>query len=708
MTMLRILLPLLLVSTAYGQVSISPNFHVDQIGYRPNDRKIVVLSDPQSGYNASESYTPGATLEVVNAATQNLVYMGPATAWNGGATHGQSGDKCWWFDFSPVTTPGDYYVYDPANALCSYTFKIAPDVYNDALYYTQRVFYYQRCGVAKTTACAGADYDDTPCHVGALQDLNCRSVSNPVQATERDMSGGWHDAGDYNKYTNFTYVPVHFLLDAYEQAPSAFGDANNIPESGNGTPDVLDEVKFELDWLLKMQNADGSAVMKISTLGFNGGSPPSTDATQRYYSAAASSATRTVCSEFAHAAIVFRNLSDPLMQDFGDTLLVHAGLAWQWLTANTAYSNYNNETFSSANPEVSTTEQDARKFVAAVYLYAATANTIYRTYIDANYASIQPYSWTYWYPFEPVVQDAMLYYTTTAGATTATVNAIRNSCISSASNNNVDILPAYVAQTDPYMAYMKDQDYVWNNNEFKAEAGIIFANMNRYNLDSPNQTDYRNGAEGFIHYFHGVNPNGYCYLVNSDVFGADRPIMQIYHGWFGDGTIYDSTASYIGPPPGYLTCGANAFYNPDAAYTGPPISPPQNQPAQKCYKDWNTSWPENSWEVTEVGIYTEAAYIKLLSMYADTFSIPLNVPVAPIADTWNVTPNPANDFISVNGTAGENAELQIFDINGKLVLSQQVSSGQKVSVAELPAGVYLCEIRNNETTFGTQKISVTR
>lgn len=705
MTMMRIILPLLLAVNVYGQAASSLLIQLDQIGYRPNDRKVAVISDPQFGYNSTWAYTPTSTMQVVDVMS-NVVFSGPVTAWNGGATHAQSGDKCWWFDFSALTAPGTYRLYDPVLGTYSHTFEIATDVYNDALYHAQRVFYYQRCGTAKTAACAGNNYTDTPCHVAALQDMNCRSVSNPVQATERDMSGGWHDAGDYNKYTNFTYVPVHFLLDAYEQAPAVFGDANNIPESGNGTPDILDEVKYELDWLLKMQNADGSAIMKISTLGFNGGSPPSTDAPQRYYSAAASSATRTVCSEFAHAAIVFRQLNDPLMQDYGDTLLVHAELAWQWLTANTAYSNYNNETFSSANPEVSSTEQASRKFTAAVYLYAATGNATYRNFVDANYSNLQPYQWTYWYPFEPVVQDAMLCYTTTPGATAATVTAIRNSCISSVSNNNGDMLPAYTNQTDPYMAYMKDQDYVWNNNEFKCEAGIIFANMNRYALDAPNQTNYRNAAAGFVHYIHGCNPNNWCYLTQGTVFGGDRCISQIYHGWFGDGTVYDSV---LQPPPGYLSCGANYYYNPDAAYTGPPIEPPMNQPPQKCYRNWNTSWPENSWEVTEVGIYTEAAYIKLLSMYADTFSVITSAPQTATAGAWSISPNPASDFVYLSGVSDNATEFVMFDMSGKLVLAQTVyPGGERVSIAGIPAGVYLVMLRKNEEVVLTEKISITR
>lgn len=704
--MKKVLFLLLISTSLFSQSVIDTHFKIDQVGYRPNDRKIAVISDPQTGYNAPDPYTPGNSIEVRRVSDNVVVYSANPVAWNGGATHAQSGDKAWWFDFSSVTAVDNYYINDPANNKRSYAFRIAPDVYNDALYYACRMYYFQRCGAPKLTTHAGANYTDVACHSGALQDLDCRDVTNPVAATSRDLSGGWHDAGDYNKYTNFTLAPVHYLLDAYEQNPAAFGDANNIPESGNSTPDVLDELKWELDWLLKMQNADGSALMKVSTQGFTGGSPPSTDTPQRLYGGPASSATRTVCSEFAHAAIVFRSLSDPTMQDYGDTLLAHAELAWNWLLANTAYSYYANTGFSSANPEVSTYDQDAVKFTAAVYLYAATGNTNYRTYIDNNYNSIHALQWSYWYPFESVYQNALLYYCTTAGATAGSVNAIRTDCIFSVSTNNTDLLPAYNAQTDPYMAFMKDQDYVWNNNQFKCETGALYSNMNRYNLDAPNQANYRNGAAAYVHYIHGTNATGFCFLTNSTAFGADHPIMQIYHGWFGDGTIYDSTANYIGPPPAYLSCGVNAFYNPDAAYSGPPISPPQNQPVQKCYKDWNTSWPENSWEVTEVGIYTNASYIKLLSMYADSASVPTAVNAIAKAETWSVFPNPANDFISVSGKTGESIRLEIYDLNGKLVHAQNAIPGTSIPVSGFAPGVYFCWLHLQNEIPIKQKIVI--
>ncbi len=701
---------MLICTTGFSQSVIDTHFKIDQIGYRTADKKVALISNPITGYNAPSAYTPGTTLEIRDAASNTIVFSGAPTTWNGGATHAQSGDKAWWFDFSSVTVVGNYYVNDPSTNKRSYTFRIADDVYNDALIYALRTYYYQRCGTSKVSTYSGANYTDALCHEGALQDLDCRDVTNPSNVSlSKNLSGGWHDAGDYNKYVNFTWSTLNYLLDAYEQKPAVFGDANNIPESGNGTPDILDETKWELDWLLKMQLLNGSVLMKVSTLGFNGGSPPSADNYQRLYGAAASSSTRTVASVFAHAAIIFRAQSNAAMQIYGDTLLARAQLAWNWLQNNPGYSNYANTNFSSANPEVSNYEQDARSLTAAIYLYAATGTATYRTYVDANYNSMQPIQWTFWYPFESVVQNSLLYYCFTSGATVNTTNAIKANCISSVSNNNGDLLPAYVANTDAYMAYLKDQDYQFNSDEYKSEVGSIYTNMNRYNLDVPNQTNYKNAGEGYVHFFHGMNPEGNCFLTNASVFGGDKFTMQIYHGWFGDGSIYDSTASYIGPPPGFVPCGIDYYYTPDVAYTGPPIAPPMNQPVQKSYKDWNTSWPENSWQCSEVGIYTEAAYIKLLSMYSDSISITTSVVTNPIVENeWSIIPNPANEFITLSGVGIEPVFIEVYDLNGKLILKKDAIAGQSINVSSLAPSIYLCLIKKENKIIYAQKISIVR
>jgi len=73
-------------------------------------------------------------------------------------------------------------------------------------------------------------------------------------STAKDLNGGWFDAGDYNKYITFANRPIHDMLWAYQENPDVFGDNWNIPESANGIPDVLDEIKWELDWMFKMNN----------------------------------------------------------------------------------------------------------------------------------------------------------------------------------------------------------------------------------------------------------------------------------------------------------------------------------------------------------------------------------------------------------------------------------------------------------------------
>lgn len=603
---------------ANGPATISNHIHVDQFGYRLGAQKVCIISDPQIGFNAAEAFSPGATYEVRRWSDDVVVFSAAIAAWNGGATHPQSGDKVWWFDFSTVTTAGDYYVYDPVNLVGSNRFVLSDAVYNAALQQATRMYFYQRCGTPKLVANAG-NWSDGACHTHALQDLNCRSVSDPNNAAlEKDLSGGWHDAGDYNKYVNFTWSSVHDLLFAYQENPAVFGDNNTIPESGNGVPDLLDEVKYELDWLQKMQLSNGSVLMKVAVPCFEAASPASADLTQHLYGPAQASATRAVASIFAHAAIVYGAQSNPAMQAYAATLLTKAELAWTWIQSNPGTSAYNNSGFCSANPEWSADEQNEALTGAAALLFAATGNTTYRAYFDANYSAIRPYSWNYWYAFQPTIQDIMLYYASLPGATTSVANNIKNSCITSTNTNNGDMLPAWLAQTDAYRAYLKDGDYVWGSNRWKANAANIFENMLEYGLYPANNTEYQRAAESHLHFLHGANPINKVMLTHMGAYGAENSCNEMYHAWFGDGTVYDNAqTSLYGPPPGYLTGGFNPFYAPASGY----IAPPQGQPQQKSYKDWNTSYPENSWELTEPAIYSQAAYIKLLSKFASPVAV---------------------------------------------------------------------------------------
>src|SRR6185436_9077260 len=110
-------------------------------------------------------------------------------------------------------------------------------------------------------------------------------------------------------------------------------------------PDLLDQAKWELDWMLRMQLPDGSVLHKVSVTDFSAGSPPSADTAPRRYAPPTASATISACGAFAHGARVFRTLADPAMRAYAGRLEQAALAAWAWLVANPGAipSSYDNQ-----------------------------------------------------------------------------------------------------------------------------------------------------------------------------------------------------------------------------------------------------------------------------------------------------------------------------------------------------------------------------
>ena len=609
------LIPILLMGSIFLRAqtgTLTEHLKIDQFGYPTDVQKICVINNPITGFDNNDPYTPGSTLQLRKLSDNSIVMSGPAALWHNGDTYGQSGDKVWWFDFSSVTTPGTYYLYDPTTNKHSFPFSIRNDVYVEVLKQAVRMFFYQRSGFAKTAPYA-LDWTDGASHLGAQQDLDCRLVTNPVPATSKNLKGGWFDAGDYNKYVNFAYEPIHDLCLAYIERPEIWTDDYNIPESGNGIPDLLDEVRWEMDWLRRMQQSDGSVLMKVSVTDWSANSPPSTDTGFRRYGPAQASSTRTAASMFAIAAIAYNLTGHPAMMAYSDTLETAAINAWNWLIANPAYSNYTNSGFVSANPEISAYQQLSAQVGAAVALFALTGNTTYRTYVDDHYDEIQPIIWGYWYAWESIIQDLLLYYSVLPNGTSSVKTTIRNSFSNSMANSE-NLLPAITLTSCAYRAFMNDGDNVWGSNRPRGHTGTIFYNVITYSING-NTSVYRNAALGYANFLHGVNPISTVMLTNMYDYGAEKPANEMYHSWFADGTIWDNAVtSQYGPAPGYQPGGFNPNFAPDPSYGGT-IVPPQNQPSLKSYKDWNTSWPQNSWEITETSISNQGSYVKLLSKF---------------------------------------------------------------------------------------------
>lgn len=623
--LLAICLPVVVIHATPPSI-ISKHIKIDQFGYLPASKKVAVIVDPQVGYNESESFSPGTganQYQVRKWADDAVVFSGTLVAWKSGNTHVQSGDKGWYFDFSSVTTPGSYYIFDVENNVGSYGFEISSVVYNNVLKQAARMYFYQRINFAKQPPYTDAKWADGAAFGGANQDYAATSRYDKGNATTaRDLHGGWMDAGDYNKYTTFTFNTLCNLLEAYRMHPVYFADDYNIPESGNGVADILDEVKWEMDWLTRMQDATGTngLLLKVGVDNYSAVSPPSKDKNPRYYVPECTSSTLTGASVFSLAGIVYKSLPNSAMAAYGDNLLNRAANAWNRAKATTInFSTFetacDDQDIKAGDADYGADEQIEMIVTAAAYLYEATGNAEYKNCFDSMYLKAKPIIYYWWGPYSAPVQRAMLRYTTLPGATAAVVANIKSI---KSNQNGVLSINDYTAATDLYRSYMPDNQFHWNSNEVKSAAGLDNYDFVTFNINPTQHELYKEAGEGYLHWFHGINPMGKVMLSNMYGAGGDDCVNEFYHGWFGDGTIWDNVfASPNGPAPGYLIGGVNkdfARYDNSVVYS----SPPKDQPVQKSYKEWNTGWNtalganENSWEITEAGIYTQAAYIALL------------------------------------------------------------------------------------------------
>jgi hypothetical protein len=599
---------------------------VDQFGYRPDLKKVAILVDPQEGWNAKDEYVPGATLELRRFDDGAQVMSAKPVPWNNGDTQPSSGDRGSWFDFSQVSAPGSYFILDRQNGVRSARFEINQNVYRDVLKAAVRMFYFNRANFPKEKpfACVGDKcWLEGVDYMGPGQDREAHSVLDKSNdQTIRDLSGGWWDAGDTDKYTTFTYTVMHQLLSAYEDHPGPFTDDYNIPESGNGLPDLIDEVVYELDFLKKMQAADlnGAALLKVGNIEFGDPVPEESKFKRYYYPAPCSSATITVAGVFAHAALTLSKFDK--LKDYAEDLRKRALAAWAHYGSHPKSDACDDGTIKSGDADVSLPDQDARAVVAAVYLFALTNDKQFEAFIDKNRGLTRPFKEDRWSVYDPPEGDAFLFYTTLPSANPELKRTILERKLEQW--KSVDLY-GMKPEKDLYRAFMREDSYHWGSNQPRANFGNTNYDLVQYKLvDGKQAESARDRAAGILHSFHGVNPMQLVYLTQMAAYGAERSENEIFHTWFRDGDArWDSAKdSKFGPAPGYVPGGPNKSYcstDTDHKCNGSEF---RKQPAQKAFMDFNTSWaPERdydmSWALTEPAIYYQAAYVKLLSKFVD-------------------------------------------------------------------------------------------
>lgn len=710
-----LLLPLL--ATLCFSQNLSDSIVIDQFGYREQAKKTAVIRAPQLGHDAPSSYAPGTEFQIINETSGTAVFDGAPVAFNSGQTDAASGDRIWYFDFSSVTQPGRYYVLDKTNNLRSFTFFIANDVYNNALKAAVKMLYYQRAGTDKPAEYAGETWKDG---FNFSQDAQSRDFFDRNNASkERDLSGGWFDAGDYNKYTKWTADYVENLLLAFEENPAAFADDYGIPESGNGVPDILDEVKWGIAWLLKMQNEDGSV---LSVQGLSHASPPSSVTGPSYYGPANTTATLGTAKAFATAARIFGALGEV---DYSEQLRTAAFKAWDWAEAypdsifhnncgdtwnKNLCPNYDSRGLAAGDQELTDSwDRVENRISAALSLYEITGEESFLEIFENNWTAFPLRAWgAYMQQYRFQQHMLLIRYLKSSYGKTNIKNAIRSEFITAFAkpNSNANHF-GNGYQSDGYRSYI--YDYQWGSNKIKADHGLTYY---KWNIVDPTK-DYKDVAEDYMHYIHGVNPFNMVYLTNMESYGISKSLNAMYHEWFGEGNT-------IPPIPGYLAGGPNKGYGLDGCCPSSCGSVANNarcnlvdvpnkdtEPPAKMYVDINYSWPVNSWEITEPHNAYQISYIRLLSKFAEKKG-PISV-VPPYEPKPRPDPVPIKQQNNIQNFKivqnrnslqifGESLQVSVYNPSGKLLLREQSSNGAiNVNLQKFPNGVYIVRISNGST-----------
>lgn len=250
-------------------------------------------------------------------------------AWSGGCTTPSGGayaaGQLRVADFSTVTAPGRYHL-EAEGLPPSGSFSIGDDVWREAFVAASRAFHLWRCGSPVAMEFQGHRFAHAACHTNdAWLDL----VGGGH--VRKAAVGGWHDAGDYNKYVVNAAASVGLLLKAWEDfTPAIRRTPPGAAGADGGLPEFLAEIRWELEWLLTMQAGDGSVYHKLTTRRFGGFVPPEAETEDRFFTPVSSTATAGFTAVTAQAARVFRG-DDP---GFADRCLAAAAKSWAWLSAH--------------------------------------------------------------------------------------------------------------------------------------------------------------------------------------------------------------------------------------------------------------------------------------------------------------------------------------------------------------------------------------
>ncbi|QIP16753.1 cellulase [Spirosoma aureum] len=511
---------------------LSEAIRLNQLGYYPNAAKIAVVVGETQG-----------AFQLVSADLKTVVFSGNLGEARQNAISGKTTRTA---DFSTFTKTGTYVVVIPGIGH-SYPFEIRPSVHKNLAIGALKGFYYQRASTELPAKFAGkwarpAGHPDNRVLIHPSAASKDRPAGTVIASTR-----GWYDAGDYNKYIVNSGITMGTLLSLYEDFPADMNALKtDIPESTNKIPDLLDEVLWNLRWMLTMQDpTDGGVYHKLTNPRFDGMIMPDKAVNDRYVVQKSITATLDFAAVMAQAGRVYKAYNREL-PGLADSCVSAATKAWTWAKANPTVVYNQADMNAKFDPDVVTGSYEDRNasdewIWAAAELYATTKDESYYKAVNLFPDTKTPL------PAWPQVRTLAYYTLARFGNDLTSLGKKDLPLVKQHLTTMADSL-LMGADKQAFQTVMgkSAKDFIWGSSAEAANQGIALLQVYRF-TDSPNRSQYLLYALGNLDYLLGRNAVGYSFVTG---FGDKTPMHPHHRPSIADGIVE--------PIPGLLSGGTNA------------------------------------------------------------------------------------------------------------------------------------------------------
>lgn len=501
-----------------SQLDHSEAIRLNQIGFYPDFPKLAVVPGR------------GELFHLIEVSHQSVVYTGQLVVSQKGH------DQVSIADFSDFKEPGHYVLHVPGWGY-SYDFIIDHHLFEGIGRASLKAFYYNRASVALEEKHAGAWARPLGHPDDRIMVHGSAATAERPEGTVLSMPKGWYDAGDYNKYIVNSGITMGTLLSLYEDFTGHFSSLElDIPESGNQVPDLLDEIWWNLEWMVKMQDPhDGGVYHKLTAAKFEGTVMPHKAGSTRYVVAKSTAAALNFAAVMAQATRVYRDI----YPDMAIECLKAAEMAWIWAKDNPELYYDQTEMNKQFQPPIETGAYgnrilDDEWLWAASELYISTRNKQYLEFVPHPEAFQLPnwgnVGWLGYYSLLRHHEELTL--------PEDLLSSIKHQLLQAADRFGLG------AVNSNYRTVMghQESDFVWGSNSVAANQGVAL--LQAYLLSGDEK--YAFWAAGNLDYLLGRNATGYCFVTG---FGHKSPQYPHHRA---------SAAAPDKPPvPGFMVGGPN-------------------------------------------------------------------------------------------------------------------------------------------------------